>query len=485
MPSRRMSILLACVLAAAALAVVLAGRGGNEGVSPRTAATRPTIVQDDAQVLHRSTAEVRRTVRTLRGLGVDWLRVTANWSFIAPGAGDAQRPAFDATDPAAYPPGAWDKLDRAVREARAASLEVTIDIAFWAPRWATARPSPEPDRQRDGIDPAAFGDFAEAVARRYGDGAIAYTVWNEPNYQVFLRPQWRRTAAGWDPVAADEYRAMVYAAVPRIRRHAPRALVLIGATAALGTGAPQSATDEMPPQRFARALACVDEALRPVRTGACADFRALPGDGWAHHPYAPRRPPTVGDPRPDTAVLADQGRLADLLDRLHAAGRTQERLGLWVTEFGYETNPPDPTQPVTLADQARWLPQAEAIALADPRVRSFAQFLLRDLPRPSDRQSGLELPDGTRKPAFQSFAYPLAARPAGPGRVAFWGHLRPGRGRREVRVTAAGRPICNETTTNEGIFACIAATDPGGTFGLELRRNGVWAPVGVPVRGAG
>jgi hypothetical protein len=193
-------------------------------------------------------------------------------------------------------------------------------------------------------------------------------------------------------------------------------------------------------------------------------------------------------------VLADQGRLADLLDRLHTAGRTDQRLGLWVTEFGYETNPPDPTQPVSLAQQARWLGEAESIALADPRVRSFAQFLFRDLPRVpgatarerwSDWQSGLELPDATPKPALESFAYPLVARPAGPGRVAFWGRLRPGSGAREIRITANGRPVCDATTTAEGIFGCGAATDPTATFRLETRREGAWVAVGLPVPGAG
>jgi uncharacterized membrane protein YgcG len=525
MLSHRARLVAVGLVAAGLLAaggLVLLSRGGESG---REAATsRPMIVQDDAQVLHRSTAEVRRTLRALRALGVDWLRVTANWSFLAPGPRSAARPDFDATDPAAYPSGAWDPLDRAVREARAAGLAVSIDIGFWAPRWATARPSPEPDRQRDGIDAAAYADFAEAVARRYRDRAVAYTIWNEPNYQVFLRPQWRLNdgtegearggrgpsggssgggppgggasgggSARWEVASADAYRAMVYAAVPRIRRWAPGAVVLIGGTAALGTSAPAARTDQVPPLRFLRELACVDDALRPVRDGDCARFRSLPGDGWAHHPYSPRRPPDVGDPEPDTAVLADQGRLADLLDRLHAAGRTRSRLGLWVTEFGYETDPPDPTHPVSLAEQARWLPEAEAIALADSRVRSFAQFLFRDLPeRPGDTarerwvdfQSGLELLDGTDKPLMRALPHPLAARRAGPGRVRFWGRIRPGTGRRTVRVTADGRQVCHETTTIEGIFDCSAATDARATFRLELRRDGRWTPVGLPVPGA-
>ena len=504
MPSRRLAAFLAALLAVGAVAALGLIRDDHEA-PPRSLAERPTIVQDDAQVLHRPTAEVRRTVRALRGLGVDWLRVTANWSFVAPAPNGQRRPDFDATDPAAYPPGAWAKLDRAVREARAAGLEVAIDVAFWAPRWATARPSPEPDRQRDGVDPAAYADFAEAVARRYGDGAVAYTIWNEPNYQVFLRPQWRRVGPDrpaspgaengddWEVASADAYRAMLFAAVPRIRRHAPRALVLIGGTAALGTSVPSARTDQVPPLRFLRELACVDSVLRPVSAGACAGFRPLPGDGWAHHPYSPRRPPWVGDPEPDTAVLADQGRLADLLDRLHAAGRMEQRLGVWVTEFGYETSPPDPTQPVSPAEQARWAPEAEAIALADPRVRSFAQFLFRDLPeRPGstarerwiDFQSGLELPDGSDKPLMRAFAHPLAARRAGPGRVALWARVRPGHGPRTVRILAGGGVVCEGTTTDDGIYGCNVAADPGAVFHLETLNGGDWRPVGLPVPGA-
>ncbi|MDQ4041901.1 MAG: hypothetical protein M3141_09155, partial [Actinomycetota bacterium] len=269
MSSRRLVALLAVAVVGGAVAATVLLSGGDDQVPPAVTG-RPTIVQDDAQVLHRSTREVRRTVRMLRALGVDWLRVSANWSFVAPAPRSPRRPRFDATDPEAYPPGAWDELDRAVREAHAAGLAISIDVGFWAPRWATARPSPEPDRQRDGIDPAAFADFAEAVVRRYGDRAVAYTIWNEPNYQVFLRPQWRRTShafgrappegatgenggfqetAGWEVASAGAYRAMVVAAVPRIRRHASRPLVLIGATAAFGTSRPRSRTDAVAPLR--------------------------------------------------------------------------------------------------------------------------------------------------------------------------------------------------------------------------------------------
>ena len=88
-------------IAVAAAVLLLGGDEGGEPSPPSAGFARPTIVQDDAQVLHRSTAEVRRTIRSLAGLGVDWLRVTANWSFIAPSPQDVRRPSFDARDPAA------------------------------------------------------------------------------------------------------------------------------------------------------------------------------------------------------------------------------------------------------------------------------------------------------------------------------------------------------------------------------------------------
>lgn len=43
----------------------------------------------------------------MRDIGVDWVRITAGWSVIAPAPLATRRPDFDATDPNAYPTGAW------------------------------------------------------------------------------------------------------------------------------------------------------------------------------------------------------------------------------------------------------------------------------------------------------------------------------------------------------------------------------------------
>ena len=393
-PLLRARLGLALTLAALAL---LAGCG-DSGEPPR--AERPLIVQDDAELLYRDDARTAAAVASLKQAGVDWVRISAGWSFIAPTPTAPRRPAFDAADPDAYPPGAWTPLDRAVRLARAAGLEVMIDIAFWAPRWAVTRAVAPLERPRWGIDAVEFGRFAQAVARRYGDRARAYAIWNEPNYGVFLLPQWRTGPGGLQPASPDAYRAMLYAAAPVIRAAAPGALVLIGNTAPAGEARPTSVLESVPPLRFLRDLACVDGALRPVRTGACASFRPLPGDGWAHHPYPPRgAPPQTSDPDPDDVPVADLGRLTGLLTRLGRAGRTERTLPVYVTEFGYQTNPPNPTAPVTPAEQSRYTLAARDLAFADPAVRSFSQFLIRDLP---ENAGGFQFADGRPKPLFDA-----------------------------------------------------------------------------------
>ncbi len=477
----RLAALLAAVLVVCG--VLVAGCGGSPA-PPTAVPAVVTVVQDDAELLHRTPQRIARTLDDLQALGVDWVRVTAGWSVIAPQPSARTKPArFDATDPEAYPGGAWDALDRLSRMTRERGMRLNVDIAFWAPRWAVAdRDMPgRDDRRREAPDPREYADFAQAVARRYARAA-AFTVWNEPNHNAFLLPQW--TPDG-DPAAPAVYRAMLRAAVPRIERAAPDALVLIGATSSVGTAAdPERPTERMSPLTFARELACVDEELRPTPThpGCAPPFAPLPGDGWSHHPYALDLPPDARDPRPETVRIGDLDRLGDLLDALHERGRTARRLPMYLTEFGYQTNPPDPTWEVTTADQARWLPEAERIARADPRVRATSQFLVRDLPeRPDagdlrarwrDYQSGLRYEDGRAKPAHAAFALALSVRRSrDPGTIAVWGLVRPGDGPREavVEERRGGRweRLGAWTTRPDGSFEATVTADPDGTYRLR------------------
>lgn len=76
---------------------------------------------------------------------------------------------------------------------------------------------------------------------------------------------------------------------------------------------------------------------------------------------------------------------------------------LWITEYGYQTNPPDQVVGVSYANQALYLKQAVAIARANPRIDMFLWFLLKDEIRPEGWQSGLMTANGVKKPSFSAF----------------------------------------------------------------------------------
>jgi hypothetical protein len=503
-------------LTCALLAALLAG-GSPAGKSMET------TVQDDAAFLHGPPARVRSDARRLAALGADRLRVTAGWSELAPSPRSRTRPdaPFDARDSRTYAQGPWKQLDHAVRSARSAGLDVMIDIAFWAPRWAVKRSSPRPGGQRYDPSPQEFGAFAEAVARRYNGrfrtrrsgpplpAVRMFTTWNESNDPAFLLPQWRRDRRTGKkrPVSPHLYRRMHEAAYDAIKPVQPGSTVLIG-----GTASDSSKGRGVAPLRFVREMACVDRTLRPLRDEpACRNFQPLRADGFAHHPYSRATDPGASDPEPDDVPIGNLARLETLLDQLTARGRFVTRPPLYLTEYAYETGPPDPFQPFSPEDQARFMGWSTHLAWSSPTVRMFSQFLLRDLDpretgaRPGSRdywrdwQSGLLFADGTPKPAAQAFKLPFWARLAqtstGVPAVLTFGQVRVGgsgvkRVPQVVRVerrgadgvwtpvAGVGRTSCGDgaaefLTDGEGFFErALPAGAPGDVYRLAWRTPG-------------
>jgi hypothetical protein len=244
-----------------------------------------------------------------------------------------------------------------------------------------------------------------------------FTIWNEPNWPGFMSPQWVRAGGVWVPHSADMYRAMVQAAYPAIKSAAPGSRVLIGGTASIGSSTPGQRG--VPPLWFLRRLACVDVHLRPVSSGACAGFKPLPGDGWAHHPYSLHTLPDAVSSNTDMLPVAATPRLIATLRRLVAEGRLAPAdANVYMTEYGYTTNPPDPQAPFSLAQQPRLLAWAEYLGTRDPAVKMWPQFLLRDRPNGpagpqmrlfGDWHTGLFFNDGTPKPAAATFRFPAFA----------------------------------------------------------------------------
>ena len=90
-------------------------------------------------------------------------------------------------------------------------------------------------------------------------------------------------------------------------------------------------------------------------------------------------------PRSKTAVtLANINVLIKQLTRQYGSKQ------LWITEYGYQTRPPDRHFGVTWAKQAKYLAQAFKIARKNPRISMMTWFLLRDEKRLAGWQSGLD-----------------------------------------------------------------------------------------------
>ena len=77
---------------------------------------------------------------------------------------------------------------------------------------------------------------------------------------------------------------------------------------------------------------------------------------------------------------------------------------LWITEYGYQTNPPDKAFGVSYAKQAQYLTQSYAIARKNPRIDMMLWFLVRDEPNVAAAGSpGLSTATGKHKPAWNAF----------------------------------------------------------------------------------
>ena len=134
---------------------------------------------------------------------------------------------------------------------------------------------------------------------------------------------------------------------------------------------------------------------------------------------------------------------------------------LWLTEYGYQTNPPDRLLGVSYAAQAAFLGQAALRVWQQPGTTILIQFLVRDEPSVGGWQSGLMSVAGAAKAAYRAFSLPLAERSRSGSRTVVWGQVRPGSGR---------RPYTLERATSSGwrTIGGAGRTGAGGTFQRTL-----------------
>jgi Cellulase (glycosyl hydrolase family 5) len=341
------------------------------------------------------------TLDEIQGFGVSNVRQIVYWQKFAPEPNAKKRPNFDASDSNAYPAGTWNQLDNLVNDATARGVHVQLTLSGPVPKWATKA-------KRDHVTRPSTKEFArwvKAVGSRYGDKVDTWSLWNEPNSAVFLKPR----GLG----AAKVYRSLYIAGAKALRSVAANKhdKILLGETA------PRGGRNQSHPLAFLRKMLCLNGAYH--RTSKC---KKLDAQGYAHHAYTTRTGPHFQPPK-DDVTIGVLGRLTTALDRAARAKAIPRHLKLYLTEFGIQTYP-DHTLGVSPAVQPAYLAISEHIAYSNPRVVQFSQYLMRDDRSRGGFQTGLRTYKGKKKPSYAAFPLPLAVEKSG-SRDVLWGLVRP------------------------------------------------------------
>jgi hypothetical protein len=385
------------------IAVVLAALCAEQ--APAVPSVRYGI-QDDAWILHGA-GRLGDRLDTLDRLGVDVVRFTLEWNEIEPVQGRFR----------------WRSSDRVLRGLRTRGIQPVVTLVG-TPGWANGGRPPRfaPPSGRE------FAAFATEAARRYR--FVRYwVIWNEPNLRRWFEP----TLPG---TYVRRILNPAYRAIHRVNR---RARVAGGVTG------PRGNVGGVSPVDWLRGMA---------RAGARLD-------AYAHHPHpgGPFETPTRGGcfgARCKTITLANLSLLVREVRR--AWGK---RVRIWLTEWGYQTNPPDAFLGVSRRLQAQYIGEAARRVYRARQVDMLIQFLYQDEQQPERFQSGLVTVAGRAKPALHAFPFPLAQAGRSGGIVRFWGQIRPRTGRQPYRLQLL-------TNGRETWLTPVRKTDRRGTFRLSL-----------------
>jgi hypothetical protein len=361
-------------------------------------------VQDDAW-LEYGPGTLSDRVTTLDDLGVKIVRFTLRWDAVAP-----TRPARprNPSDPAYR----WGVYGDVIDELHARGIPVLVTL-WGSPRWANGGGAP------NRLPASGLGSFATAAAARF-PWVHLWTVWNEPNSRSFSVP-----------VSPKLY-------VTRVLNPAYAALHAASAAnqVAGGVTSPRKTPSGLSPLTFMQGMRAAHARL----------------DAYAQNPYAVGRGET-----PLRGTCGSCFTMASLPEIRSEVTRNFGAKPLWLTEYGYQTNPPDRLLGVSYAQQASYIGEAALRVWQQPGVTILIQFLIRDEPTVGGWQSGLLSVRGAAKPSYHAFALPLAQVSRQGARTVLWGQVRPGAGRRSyvLQRSVGGRwqPVGTDATTG-----------PGGTF---------------------
>ena len=393
--TKRITRVVAACLLVAALAASAASAASRSHA--KKASTHLLVgINDEAFTLYGDNPAT--AFETLQSLHTQVLRVNLYWggnkwavANTKPTNGaDPGDPAYD-----------WSLYDRLDRYAATYGIKLMFSLVS-TPKWAGA------GKNRAPTSMATLQTFARAAATRYSgsyvppaaqqDPTLAgptdplpavkmWTAWNEPNNPVFLFPQYKRVGGKWRAESAYQYAKICNAIYAGIHSGATGEKVACGVTDPRGNDNAGSSRASVDPESF----------LIAAHRYGMKKF-----DVYAHNPYASagnESPSYV--PKGKAARRIQMGNIGVLLALVKKYYGPKH---LWITEYGYQTNPPDHTILATSpAKQATYLMQAYAIARENPRIDLMLWFLVRDQPQITGWQSGLETVSDTHKPAWNAF----------------------------------------------------------------------------------
>jgi hypothetical protein len=406
--------------------VLIAGLAGVASSSVQASKGVRYGIQDDAW-LQYGPGTLNQRLATFKRLGVPLVRFTLHWNQIAP-----RRPK-DPTSPRdrAYD---WRRPDKILRGLRRYGLTPVLTLVG-TPAWANGGRSPKfaPPRPRH------FSAFARAAARRY-PWVHYWLIWNEPNKPLWLKPT--RAAIYVQHLLNPAYKA-IHAVLPHAQ---------VGG----GVTAPRGGLGGVAPVTWLRGMAAAHAKL----------------DAYAHHPYPlrPNETPSSGGCKNCPSIT-----MATIPKLLILVRRYFGPKPVWLTEYGYQTNPPDTFLGVSPKRQATLLSLAAMRAWRLPRVAMLIQYLYRDEPQLSRFQTGLVFIDDRLKPSLQGFKLPFAEMRRVGFETVVWGQIRDGRpGRKTYRLEVLRKnqwqAVGHDRLTNDaGVFIRT----------IRLKRGAllrIWAP---------
>jgi hypothetical protein len=357
---------------------------------PSTSSASPYArfgVQDDSYLSAGPALESR--LDTIQRMGAQLVRYTVNWRQVA------TRKPTTASNPGdrAYD---WSSVDPVLEGLHERKITPIVTL-YGTPAWANGGGGP------NGVPRSkwSLAAFALAVAKRY-PWVRLWEVWNEPNLTRFLLPNSPRLYVG----------RLLNPTYAVLKKHALANRIAGGATS------PRPTPTGISPVVFMRGMHAAHAHL----------------DAYSHHPY----PVTRGE-RPDGFAgnrckyckgVLTLANLPLLLKEVHKDFGTKR---IWLTEYGYQTNPPDRFG-VAPWLQAKYTADSWLRAKTARYVDVLIHFIVRDEPRLGGWQSGFFTTEGKVKSAFYSFQLPIVIKDRHGMRTTVFGQVRPGHARRTYRL---------------------------------------------------